>query len=76
MVYGDDYVAPIYDGVDTQASFRRMAAELERISFELELAAEMEDEPQAPPKNKELLSPSEHLSPGGRSSESAESQNQ
>ena len=46
MLYGDDYVAPIYDGVDTQASFQRMAAELERISFELELAAEMEDEPQ------------------------------
>ena len=29
-----------------------MAAELERISFELELAAEMEDEPQAPLKTK------------------------
>lgn len=42
--YGDDYVAPVYIGVDEQAQFRRMATELDRISFELELAAEMEDE--------------------------------
>lgn len=42
--YGDDYVAPVLVGYDEQAQFRRMATELDRISFELELAAEMDDE--------------------------------
>ena len=42
--YGDDYVAPVYIGFDEQAQFRRMATELDKISFELELAAEMDDD--------------------------------
>ena len=43
-LYGDDYVAPVLVGYDEQAQFRRMATELDRISFELELAAELDDE--------------------------------
>lgn len=43
-LYGDDYVAPILVGYDEQAQFRRMATELDRISFELELAAELDDD--------------------------------
>jgi len=42
--YGDDYVAPVLVGYDEQAQFRRMATELDRISFELELAAEMDND--------------------------------
>ena len=42
--YGDDYVAPAYIGFDEQMQFQRMASELDRISFELELADEMDDE--------------------------------
>lgn len=44
LQYGDDYVAPVYIGFDEQAQFRRMATELDKISFELELAAEMDDD--------------------------------
>ena len=43
-LYGDDYVAPVLVGYDEQAQFRRMATELDRISFELELAAELDEE--------------------------------
>lgn len=43
-LYGDDYVAPVLVGYDEQAQFRRMATELDRISFELELAADLDDE--------------------------------
>ena len=46
LQYGDDYVAPVYIGVDEQAQFRRMAIELDKISFELELAEEFGDEDQ------------------------------
>ena len=43
-LYGDDYVAPVLVGYDEQAQFQRMATELDRISFELELAAELDEE--------------------------------
>lgn len=43
-LYGDDYVAQIFIGYDEQAQFRRMATELDRISFELELATELDDD--------------------------------
>jgi len=44
LQYGDDYVAPVYIGYDVQAQFSKMAAELDKISFELELAGELDDE--------------------------------
>lgn len=44
LQYGDDYVAPVYIGFNEQSQFRRMAMELEKISFDLELAEELGDE--------------------------------
>lgn len=44
LQYGDDYVAPVYIGYDEQSQLRRMAMELDRISFELELSEELGDE--------------------------------
>ncbi len=37
MMYGDDYVEPQYIGMEEQAYYHNISAEIDRISFELEL---------------------------------------
>ncbi len=43
IAYGDDYVDPVYAGMDDYAKYREFAEELDRISFDLELEEGTED---------------------------------
>ena len=44
ILYGDDYVSAQYEGMFDTANYHDISAEIDRISFELDLAAEMDQE--------------------------------
>ena len=45
-IYGDDYVDPIYEGQSTRQQYHNLSDEIDRISFELELSADLDEDDQ------------------------------